>query len=199
MRKERFPRQRTESRFSRQSGQVQWCMGLFFLIFVLLLVCTSLQIKEYQVTACYMEDALAASNLASAVIDLREYGVSHAVRIADPVRAYEIYCQALQGNLNLDDTWQCPNKSLISGPVQIEKYIIYNVSGEQVQTYRWEAGGNVHESFGIRGDIRAPNGMVVENTSVYSEIICPVQGIFDMEVTARKCKLVDIVAEGNSL
>ena len=79
-----------------------------------------------------------------------------------------------------------------------EKYIIYNVSGEQVQICRWEAG-NVYESFGMRGDIRAPNGMVVENTSVYSEIICSVQGIFDMEVTARKCKLVDIVAEGNSL
>ncbi len=65
-----------------------------------------LAILRMQLAGCFvqrichdMEDALALSNLASAVIDIEEYGITQKVLITDPEQAYERYCHALRENL----------------------------------------------------------------------------------------------------
>lgn len=199
MKKERFRRPKTDGEYCRQPGQIQWFLGLYFVLLLILLIATGLQIKQYEVTGSYMEDALAASNLASAVIDLEEYGRSHTVMIAEPNLAYGRYCQALKGNLNLDDTWHCRNRELIAGPVQVIRYILYNVSDEAVHIREVTDNGSVYESIGSVGAVRAPNGILIEHTSVYSEVTCTIKGMWNTEVLARKGKLVDIVSEGNEI
>ena len=199
MRRGRFLRQKTDGKLCAQAGQVHWFLGMYFVLLLILLVATGLQIKQYEVTSGYMEDALAASNLASAVIDLEEYGRSHVLRIADPVLAYGRYCQALRGNLNLDETWQCRNGELIASPVLVVRYIVYNVSEEAVYISEIKEGGRVYESTGSVGTVRAPNGILIEHTAVYSEIACTVKGMWNTEVKAEKGKLIDIVAEGNEI
>ena len=86
-----------------ERGQVSWVFGLFLLLFLSILLCMQLQIALYRESAMYMEDALALSGLASAVIDVEEYGITQKVRITDPEEAYERYCHALKENLGLDD------------------------------------------------------------------------------------------------
>ena len=199
MKKRRFLLPKISGMLCTQSGQINWFMGFFCVLILLLLICTGLQLKQYQVTSGYMEDALAASNLASAVVDLLEYGISHKIQIQNPLHAYEIYCHALKGNLNLDDAWQCRNTRAIAGPVRIVNYIIYNVADENVKISMVKEDGSVYQSNGSLGTVKAPNGVTIENTSIYSEITCPVRGIWNLEVMAEKGKLVDIVAEGNEL
>ncbi len=191
-----FQRRKTKFRsFARQSGQVQLVMGLFFLmLFALLLLC---QIQRFRFASIgiYMEDALAASNLASAVIDVEEYGKTHRIVIVNPLIAFERYCVALKGNLALDDAWRCENEGMISGLVQIENYTIYNVAENQVTSYQVHTNGTVLEQTGKLGEVKAPNGTIVEGTSVYSAIQFPVRGMWDMEVMAKKGKLVDVVRD----
>ena len=79
-----------------ERGQVSWVFGLFLLLFLSILLCMQLQIALYRESAMYMEDALALSGLASAVIDVEEYGITQKVRITDPEGAYERYCHALK-------------------------------------------------------------------------------------------------------
>ncbi len=180
----------------QDSGQAEWVTGLFWVLILSILLCTQLQISSWQTTGMYMEDALAASNLASALIDLEEYGKSHKVRISDPEEAYEVFLRAIRDNLQLDEEWECANKALISGPVKIADYIIYNVDQEQVYADRVGSGGNVVETWsGKKGEINAPNGVPVECTGVYSEIEFPVEGFLGVTVLAHKGKLVDIAAE----
>ena len=64
-----------------ERGQVSWVFGLFLLLFLSILLCMQLQIALYRESAMYMEDALALSGLASAVIDVEEYGITQKVRI----------------------------------------------------------------------------------------------------------------------
>ena len=52
---------------STESGQIGWSMGLWLLLFLGVLLSTCLQVDVYKATARYLEDALAASNLAAAV------------------------------------------------------------------------------------------------------------------------------------
>lgn len=177
----------------KESGQVEWVLGCSFLLFLAVLLITCLQINTYQASALYLEDALAASNLASAVIDLEEYGTTHAILVDDPIAAYERFCTAVKGNLQLNENWESENKTLISGPVNVINYTIYNVKDENVTVYEVNSGG-VWEWQGVLGSVTAPNGIFIETTSIYSEITFPVAGFGGTVTTAHKGKLIDIVS-----
>lgn len=176
-----------------ESGQISWAAGLWFLLFAAVLLCAFVQLEVFRSSSRYMEDALAASNLAAAVIDVEEYGISHAIQIGDPQEARKRYMTAIKGNLNLDDTWECANKHLISGPVNIDNFTVYNVSGNDVEIYSFDENGVLSRRQGALGQVKAPNGLAVESTGIYSEISYSIRGVLGVEVEARKGKLVDVV------
>lgn len=200
MRSAGYPRPKIKCRknvigFGRCSGSIEWAAGLFFLLFLAILLCAEMQLELYQTTSLYLEDALAASNLASAVIDLEEYGISHKVRITDAREAYKRYTDAVRTNLQLNENWECVNTALISGKVKVADYIIYNVEKDKILITSVTENGQVRMGVGMPGRVQAPNGVPVEKTGIYSEITYPVKGIFGISVEAHKGKLVDIVAE----
>ena len=119
----------------KDSGQVEWTAGLFFLLILAIVLYTRLQLASWSSTAVYMEDALAASNLAAAIIDLEEYGRTHKVCIKDEKAAFAVYKDALRTNLGLDEQWKCLNESLITGPVEIANFTIYNVIFYTIPTF----------------------------------------------------------------
>lgn len=191
LRKNGFPQQSIEE---TEAGQLEWVTGLFFILFLGILLCGILQLDVFRASAVYLEDALAASNLASAVIDVEEYGISHTILIKDPAEAYVIYLSALQGNLNLDEEWECPSKGLIGGKVSVLEYTVYNVKDDAVEIYHYNENGQLTFSEGVLGSVQAPDGKWIESTSIYSEVTYPVRGIMGVETQARKSNLADIVA-----
>ncbi len=180
----------------RDRGQAEWILGMFFLLVLIVLMNTMLTLASWRSTAGCLEDALAVSNLASALIDLEEYGRSHRVVIADAPAAYEIYTDAVRENLGLDENWECRNRTMIAGPVEIADYIIYNVDQNRVNAVRIGRDGKISERWrGALGAVKAPNGVTVECTGVYSEIRFEVEGFAGVLAQAHKGKLVDIVSE----
>lgn len=186
--KREFPRPSTEN------GQVEWAAGLFFLLFLGILLCALLQLDVYRSSSQYLEDALALSNLASAVVDVEEYGISHRLMIADPRQAYERYRAAVKENLNLDDRWECQGSGVITGPVHIVNYTVYNVSGNDVEVSCFDGNGLLTQWREQLGSATAPNGISVESTGVYSEISYQIRGFLGTVVEARKGKLADVVS-----
>lgn len=191
MKRKRFPPPSTES------GQVEWVTGLFFLLFLGVLLCAILQVETFRSSSRYLEDALALSNLASAVVDIEEYGISNRFVIGDPSVAYDRYVAAVKENLNLDENWECPADSIISGPVSIVNYTVYNVSGNDVEVCHFDEHGMLTQWMETLGSAAAPNGQLIESTGVYSEITYRVDGMFGVSEDARKGKLVDIVSNEN--
>ena len=191
LRKSGFPRLRIKE---AEEGQLEWVTGLFFLLFLGILLCGTMQLDVFRISAQYLEDALAASNLASAVIDVEEYGISNTIWIRDPEAAYGIYLKAVQSNLNLNGQWECNAKGMISGRVRVSDYIVYNVKEREVSVSRFDENGQLFLSQGQLGDVYAPDGQLIESTSVYSQIIYPVKGIMGVETLACKSNLADIVA-----
>lgn len=189
LKKKRFLQPNTES------GQVEWVTGLFFLLFLGVLLCAVLQIDIFRSSSRYLEDALALSNLASAVVNVEEYGISHRLVIDDPRQAYERYRTAVKGNLNLDENWECQAVQMISGPVSIVNYTVYNVSGGDVEVSHFDENGLLTQWNETLGNAVAPNGVAIESTGVYSEISYEVEGLLGVKAKAHKGKLADIVAE----
>lgn len=178
-----------------ESGQVEWVSGMFFLLFLGILLCSLLQTATFASSAQYLEDALAVSNLASAVVDLEEYGISRRVWIADAWEAYERYQDAVRENLNLNEQGEAVNRAFMTGPVRLVDYRIYNVSGNDVEVVCFDEEGNQTRWWEQLDNAKAPNECEIENTGVYSEIAYTVEGMFGISVEAHKGKLVDIVAE----
>lgn len=75
-------------RLNASKGKIEMVAGMYLSVFLVLVFSMQIQLYILTVTGSMMEDALAASNLASAVIDVREYGISHTVQIASPDTAY---------------------------------------------------------------------------------------------------------------
>ncbi len=182
-------------RLRTEPGQIEWVTGVFFLLFLGILLCAFLQVEMFKSSARYLEDALVASNLAAAVIDVEEYGISHRVWIDDVGKAYERYQTAVRGNLNLNDAWECPNRGMISGPVKVVDFCVYNVSGNDVYVSQIDEAGQLSEWKEQLGSARAPNGKLIEHTGIYSEIRYLVEGMLGVAEEAHKGKLADVVAE----
>ena len=175
-------------------GQIGAVTGLFFVLFLAVFLSAQLQLEMVRTSSAALEDALAASGLASALADIRRYGSSHEVAIEDCRRAYEKYCDTLVVNLGLNEEWEGCNDRLITGRVQVTEYVVYNVTGNRVEI--WEKRGEgFHCSDDRLGNVYTPGGQLVERTGIYSEISYPFRGIFGLETQARKGKLVEIVSK----
>lgn len=179
---------------STENGRVEWAAGLFFLLFLGILLCALLQLDVYRSSSQYLEDALALSNLASAVVDVEEYGISHRLVITDPRRAYERYQTAVKANLNLNDQWECQGGGVITGPVTVVNYTVYSVSGNDVDVSHFDENGLLTQWREQLGSAVAPNGIRIEYTGIYSEISYQIEGFLGTVTEARKGKLADVVA-----
>lgn len=182
--------------WKKTEGKLELMTGMLGICLIMLMVCVHIQLMLFSIAGLYMEDALAASNLASALVDISEYGASHTLWIADPAESYQVYQEALKANLQLDENWECARRELISGRVEILRYIIYNVRGQDITIHCFGSEGEYsREETGGLGSVRTPDGTLVESTTVYSRIGFPVEGILGVEVYARKDNSADIVTE----
>ncbi len=178
----------------KERGQADVITGMFYVLMVLVVVLFGFRMTQYVITSAVVEDALAASNLASAVIDLKEYGKNHTVYIRDPEEAFLLYREALCHNLELDEYLNTTNVDILASKVSIEEYTVYNVAGGLVEIFVMDESGLVQEyRTGSVGQILTPDGVLVESTTVYSRISFRVKGLLEQTLPARKEKSIDIV------
>jgi len=165
----------------KEYGKAEWILGLFLLQFIVVIVIFELQLIRYRALAEYLEDALAAGGLASALIDVERYGEDNILEISDPYTAYEIYKCSLSDNIGK-----------VVEAVEIEEYLIYNVEEGEIEVIRVDDTGITDRYSGSLGIVTAPNGQIIQTTGVYSEISFPVEGIFGITTRAQKGKLIEI-------
>ena len=159
------------------------------MVLLLVVVLFGFRTTEYVITSACVEDALAASNLASAVIDLEEYGRTHTIWVKDPQSAFLLFKEALCYNLQLDEYLNTTNREVIAGKVSVLDYIIYNVT-----IYSLDEKGLLR---GMRtcktGETMTPDGVMVESTTIYSKVSFSVKGLGEQTYEATKEKSIDIV------
>lgn len=169
-------------------------IAMFFFLMALIVALFQFKTYVYMTAGAYVEDALAASALASALVDVEEYGRSHNIRIADTQNAFWMYRDALYYNLALDEDGFSGKTELLTGKVRLERYIVYNVSDEEIQITLYDGEGNcLGRESAQPGTVRTPDGIPVEHTTVYGCAYFQVTGMLGGIIDARKEKSVDIV------
>ncbi len=179
----------------KESGKVSLFVGMYFVLFLTVILYASLQIERFRAASLYLEDALAASNLGAATVNLREYGRTHKILVPEPDICYETYQYMLSQNLNLYGNSEPLPESLMEGRVTIASFLIYNVDEGVVTAYSFSEQGDCDMRQLPLSEAYAPNGVKIESTSIYSEVKFKVKYFPGLYVEAHKGKLVDIVGE----
>lgn len=178
----------------KSKGQVDIVVGMFLVLIVFIMVLFGFKTTQMMVVSAYVEDALAASNLASALIDLETYGKSHEIIIKEPESAFVLFREALCHNLRLDDSLQSTNGESVITDLWIPEYRVYNVSEDKVMVYIIDGNGIIQDQYnGKKGEIVTPDGVCVNSTTVYSKVFFEISGIGDQNIRAKKEKSIDIV------
>lgn len=183
------PRLKTKS-----NGQVDIVFSMFALLVLVIVVLFESRLSMIHAAGDYVEDALTGALLSSALADVEEYGKTGQIYISDKVRAYGLFRDSLSYNLQLLPGGYSGNEELLYGQLQAVDFAVYNVLNDEVKLYRAGAGGVTDAGvIGTCGEVKTPDGTIVENTTVYGKVGFYVKGLFSDSLYATKEKSVDIV------
>lgn len=182
-------RQKTKS-----EGKVDMVFGMFLLLLVALVVMYESRLQAVRMAGDTVEDALAGALLAAAVIDVEKYGRTGEVCVADAVGAYGMFTDALRHNLQLTTSDYSTNDDLLYGKVELTDFRIYHVVGEDVTEQSVVVGSSLPPYvIGKKGEAKTPDGVTIENTTLYGKVSFHIKGLFYEELSGEKEKSVDIV------
>ena len=160
-----------KKKWNKENGQMHVVLSFFLIQILLIMLIYVLQIFRYTYISYFIENSLVASTLASALIDLEEYGKSNDIIIKDYQQAFQIFSDTLYTNMRFEEQDTIKN-------LYIKHYIIYNVKDGSVMYYCFDDGGYCNDiGMAILGTIKTPDHELVEHTTIYSCITYEVDGI----------------------
>lgn len=188
--------QRRISGGKKSGAKVEIVVGMFFCMLVIIVVLFQVKLLQYQTISAYVEDSLVAAELASAVVDVREYGRTHTILVESPADAFARFKEALVYNLSLDEELESMDTNVIMGKVDILTYQIFQVCGDGVTIYHFREDGSLSGTNIVAlSQACLPDGNKVETTSIYCKIGFWVSGLGGRQIYATKEKSVDIKGE----
>ncbi|MCX7884660.1 MAG: hypothetical protein N2448_06485 [Caloramator sp.] len=177
----------------KNKGAVQIIILSSWILFILIiLIMFTLEIYMINIKAERAQDDIVLSNLAVYKdIDLKALGdTAPVIKISEPMKAFQTFKTYLKKNMYLDENMNGTDRSVAVGNVNIESYIIYNVSGYSMQIFTYNTAANNFDET-IVNDVRlnpvfSPSGNRVVKTSIYTKLSFNVQTFLDSDKKLRK-------------
>lgn len=178
----------------KEKGELSAFLALFLIvigIMCLFYTNTKSTISQMKVIC---EDALVSSTLASAIVDIEEYGRTGSITIADYSECYRGFKKSLDDNLKLNAQNESSYTVFFASPIEVTDFIIYNVSYENgtIDVITGDGNSIFSQYEANLGTTYAPDGTLINNTSIYSKIKFDVRLTNTTEVPADKGCCVDI-------
>lgn len=190
----------------KKKGNLVIQVSAIFLFYILFIVCM-FAFTKYKISAEseIVGDALVSSNLAALTtknldIDLLSQDPSKDIIIVkDPYEAFKTFERHLKYNLGLDDKLMPINSiSSMKGKVDIKKFIIYNVKGNDITAYELNPttlGFSVINYPNGKGNVYTPKGNLVEASTIHSQIGFTLSTIFNNSMYVEFSEDADILKE----
>lgn len=153
----------------KEEGAVEYIVCFFVFLIVLILILSSIALRQAKTSKNYLDDGITASLLATEIINPLDYNAGNIC--IDEKRAFLIFTSALKVNLNLSDDYLSNDNKFYSS-IEISSFIVYNIKDTDVYEYMYDLNGNytltVHPD--AKGTFQTPNGFIVNESSVYAKI-----------------------------
>lgn len=169
---------------------------LFILLAIIIVFWMVLDLHRLQYLSNQVTDVLTDAMLGAGTLteeDAYVLGSQDKICITNPKKNFKIFQEILKYELDLDENYIYSRNGMINGKVDIDTFIVYNVDDTDVYQYTFfdlENYTTTEYPNGL-GSVKAPNGMTVTNTSLYTEISFVVK-FMNIQHHVTKEHMVDI-------
>lgn len=132
----------------KDEGFIQYALCIMLISICALIMLYTLRMRIVQEQKAFIEDGLTSSTLASAVVDLNEFGTYEYIRSGsnnnwdeEEQKLYDLFVENLKINLNLNDAmYPTATNGIITSKVSVVNFWIYNkeldaVAGSIIKDY----------------------------------------------------------------
>lgn len=179
----------------KEKGKIEFFISSIALSITSLLVLMGLRIEVIKTTKSFIDDGLVASTLASATIDLKEFGTTNNIINSDFSKSYNDFTKTLKTNLNLDNSFIPKDDTLINSKVDVVDFIIYNVVGNDIYVLKKDEVGYSEQFYpNQKGIMKTPNDVLITSTTFYSKIGFSLRGYLEDTHYVYKDYCVDVTS-----
>lgn len=181
-------RKRDPQQSIKENGTVVVVNGFLCMFF---LMASFLFVLSLFVTADAVEEAdcaVTSALLGSAVIDKRLFWKNGEVVVSSPDAAYGTFLNCLAGQGYTSES----EGMIISESINTERFIVYNCRKGKVEVTEFLGDGRKNSYVVNSRTVTSPNGILVENSSVYAECSVNVHPGFAVTEKVNIKRLADI-------
>lgn len=180
----------------KKDGTGDFVFPMYMILFCVMLFsyCYYDQLLYY--TKINVEDSIAASTLASACINLYDYGDFDNMSYEIINSCYDLFEKSFKENMKLDNNFMPKqdsfNATLIAQPIEVLEFSYYCIRNDIV--YKTTKNGGINIEKGYVGQVTTPNGNVISQTTIYVKILIYIENPYTKElIPVEKDFSVDIV------
>ena len=177
----------------KDAGTIHKLYACILLIWVVICWGILIEIMRAGYVSRYLEDSMTQANLAAMLIEPYDYGFAGVLVFHDLDNVKSNFAEVLEKAFGGDEE----RKALgITGDVEIVDFRVYEVTpsmkaefyydNDMVTGYKW---------YDETAVVLAPDGTIIQNSSIYAKIAVPVKFLFGIEITVMKEHCVDVVSE----
>lgn len=164
----------------KEEGAVEYIVSFFVFLIVLILILSSIALRQAKTSKNFLDDGITASLLATEIINPLDYNSGNIC--IDETKAFSIFTSSLKINLNLSDDYLSNDNKFYSS-IEISNFVVYNVKGTDIYEYVYDLNGNytltIHSN--VAGTLQTPNGFTVNESSVYAKIKVSLNDFYGVE------------------
>lgn len=177
----------------KDAGTIHKFYSLIVLFWAVMCWSVLLVVTKAGYVARHLEDSLTQANLAAILMDPYYYGSTGELIFADKDQTRQMFEEVLSKALGDEASRQ---KLGVVEQEQILDFRLYEVTGERIMEFYYNQAGNCTQiQYPVSEIVRAPDGTMIQNSSIYAKIAVPIEFLFGVEITAIKEHCVDIVSE----
>ncbi|MBQ8816126.1 MAG: hypothetical protein IJZ84_02460 [Lachnospiraceae bacterium] len=178
----------------KDKGSVQTVLVLILLTWLVWGFCILMTLMKAGYVNRYIEDCLMQANLAAILIDPYHYGSTGELVFENTQTVRNIFNEVLSESLG---DAQNREKLGIGEEILVSEFRIYEVTTAGTTEFIYDSQGILQtKRYDSVTVLEAPDGTVIQNSSLYARIEVPIKFMLGIEVRAIKEHCVDIKSEG---
>lgn len=177
----------------KDTGTIHKLFACILLMWVVICWVILLEVMRAGYLSRHLEDSITQANLATILIEPYCYGSSGVLAFEDVGNVKRVFADFIEKALGSVEE----RRNLgITGDVEIVDFRAYEVIPEVTTEFYYDDYTICrYENHDKTAVVVAPDGTIIQNTSIYAKVAVPVRFLFGIEITVAKEHCVDVVSE----
>lgn len=177
----------------RDEGTIHKLFALLLLLWIIICFQVFMEVMRAGYVSRYLEDCITQANLSALLIDPYHYGSTGELVFENVVKTRNDFSAFLEKGLGSEEARHTMG---IYGETEILDFRVYEFGEEGTTEFIFSNESYCTQRlFSPNEEVVAPDGTIIQSSSIYAKIAIPVKFLFGIELVAIKEHCVDVVSE----